>query len=515
MTLALWKPPSRRRLLSNAAAATSLGHGRTTPGQTGDVPGPDPGRGRRPTTLDAVLQAGLDRGLPGVALRVERGNEVVFDGAAGFASREQQTPVAPTDRFGVGSVTKTFTAILVLQLVDEEVLTLDDTVTQWLDDPVVARIPNVDRITLRQLLTHTSGIYDVFDDDSPFWQDAYLGEGADWTRVWTPLEVLAYADGAKHAPYFAPGEGIHYSNTGYILLGLILEQATGQEYAERLHARILDPLGLADTFFASTEPVPGGKVDAYQLIDGELVNVSAIDLSSPGTAGGMVSTTRDLARFAEALFGGKLLRPATLEEMVTFIPSGRPGLEVGMGVFRQQTARRRDRGQFGGRRRVRRPHVPARRHGSHPGAALEHERLRDRRRRLRRGGSGGARNGRTDRVAVPTAEPAGPEPAGFPPRCVAARYPRSAVGRTVTLSFMTKGRECPAMFSTAGLARFSARHPWFVVVSWVVLLVLSLASPPPASATPSRPTPTSPTSRSRSGPTTCSRNGCVGARTSR
>jgi D-alanyl-D-alanine carboxypeptidase len=289
-----------------------------------------------PATLDAVLQAGLERGLPSVALRVERGDEVVFDGAAGLASLEDEIPVAPTDRFGVGSITKTFTATLVLQLVDEEVLTLDDTVTQWLDDPVVGRIPHVDQITLRQLLTHTSGIYD-YVDDSQFSEDAYLGEDADWARVWTPQELLAYADGAKHPPDFAPGEGVHYSNTGYILLGLIIEQATGQRYAERLQAQISDPLGLTDTFFAATEPVPGGKVDAYQLIEGELLNVSAIDLSSPGTAGAMVSTTRDLARFAEALFGGELLQPATLAEMVTFIPSGRPNLEVGMGVFRWQT----------------------------------------------------------------------------------------------------------------------------------------------------------------------------------
>lgn len=289
-----------------------------------------------PATFDAVLQAGLDRGIPGVALRVERGGVGVFDGAAGLTSLEQQTPVAPGDRFGVGSITKTFTATLVLQLVDAGVLTLDDSVSQWLGNPVVARIPHVDEVTLHQLLNHTSGIYDVFDDDSPLWQDAYLGEGADWTRVWTSMEVLAYADGAKHAPYFAPGKGAHYSNTGYILLGLIIEEATGQGYAERLHARILDPLGLEDTFYAATEPVPGEKVDAYQQIEGKLVNVSAIDLSSPGAAGAMVSTTRDLARFAEALIGGELLRPATLAEMVTFIPSGRPNLEVGLGVFRWQ-----------------------------------------------------------------------------------------------------------------------------------------------------------------------------------
>jgi len=214
---------------------------------------------------------------------------------------------------------------------------LDDTVSQWLDDPVVRRIPNVDRITLRQLLTHTSGVYDYFDDDSPFWQDAYLGEGADWARVWTPQEVLAYADGAKHAPYFAPGEGVHYSNTAYVLLSLIVEEAAGQGYAEQLHARILGPLGLVDTFFAAAEPVAGGVVEAYHLIEGELVNVSSMHRSALWTAGGMVSTTRDLARFAEALFGGELVAPATLEEMTTFIPSGRPNLEVGMGVFRMQS----------------------------------------------------------------------------------------------------------------------------------------------------------------------------------
>jgi D-alanyl-D-alanine carboxypeptidase len=352
MSLVHGEHVSRRRLLSHAAAVSGMvmlaplvNRARTTLAQTSfDVTATNlsirtnlatPTSDAPPATFDEVLQTGLERGLPGVALRVERGNEVVFDGAAGVASREQQTPAVPTDRFGVGSVTKTFTSTLILQMVDDDVLTLDDTVSQWLDDPVVARIPYVDQITLRQLLTHTSGMYDLFDADSPFFQEAYLGEGADWARVWTPQEVLAYADGAKQAPYFAPGEGTHYSNTGYIVLGLILEQASGQRFAERLHAQILAPLGLADTFFASTEPVIGGKVDAYQLIDGELVNVSAVDLSSPGTAGGMVSTMRDLARFAEGLFGGELLRPETLEEMVTFIPSGRPNLEVGMGVFQQ------------------------------------------------------------------------------------------------------------------------------------------------------------------------------------
>jgi D-alanyl-D-alanine carboxypeptidase len=291
-----------------------------------------------PATWDELLQNGLDRGLTGIALRVEQGDEVIFEGAAGFANVEAQTVATVDDKFRIASATKPFTAVLILQLVEEGVLTLDDTVSQWLDDPVVSRIPNVDRITIRQLLNHTSGVYDYFDEDSPFWQDAYFGEGADWSRVWTPQELLAYVDGEKHAPYFAPGERSYYSNTGYVLLGLILEQATGMRYADLLHAQITEPLGLTDTYFAATEAVPGGLTEAYHLIEGNPVNVSPLHLSRVWTAAGIVSTTRDLSRFIDALLGGELLKPATLDEAMTFSPSNYPGFEVGLGVGRWHTS---------------------------------------------------------------------------------------------------------------------------------------------------------------------------------
>jgi D-alanyl-D-alanine carboxypeptidase len=289
------------------------------------------------TRFDAALQTGVEAGLQGVALRVERDGAVLFDGAVGLASREDGTSLAASDRFRIYSITKTFVAVLILQLVEEGVLSLDDTVAAWLDAPAVARIPHVERMTLRQLLTHTGGVYDYFAPDSPFWQDAYLGDDADWSRVWTPEELLAYADGAKHDPDFAPGAGVHYSNTGYILLGLIVEAATGQAFADRLHQQILDPLGLTDTFFAAAEAVPGGTVPGYHLIDGELVNVSGTHLSAQWTEGGIVSTTQDLARFAEALFAGELLTAATLQEMLTFAPSERPGIAWGMGTARMET----------------------------------------------------------------------------------------------------------------------------------------------------------------------------------
>ena len=128
------------------------------------VPGtPTPTSASEPVaSFDSLLESGVEGGLTGVALAVDQDGEV-FDGATGLANDETQTPLSPTDRFRIYSITKTFTAVLVLQLVDEGVLTLEDTVSQWLDDPVVARIPNVDRITIRQLLTHTSGVYDYYN----------------------------------------------------------------------------------------------------------------------------------------------------------------------------------------------------------------------------------------------------------------------------------------------------------------------------------------------------------------
>lgn len=133
-----------------------------------------PAAGAEPTTvrLNEVLEGGLERGLTGLVLTLEQGGDVVSEGAVGLASIALATALQPTDRFRIYSIARTFTAVVVLQLVREGIVSLDDTVADWIDGPVVARIPHVERITLRQLLNHTSGVYDYFDEDSPYWQDA-------------------------------------------------------------------------------------------------------------------------------------------------------------------------------------------------------------------------------------------------------------------------------------------------------------------------------------------------------
>jgi D-alanyl-D-alanine carboxypeptidase len=288
--------------------------------------------------LDQVLAAGLDQGLPGIALAVERKGELIYSGAAGMASVEQARPLATNDRFRIYSITKTFTATVVYQLADEGVLTLDDTVAMWLNSPEVERIPNSHQATIRQLLNHTSGIYDFLDDDdSPFWEDAFLGAQADWTKIWTLPELLAYADEANHTPYFAPGEGLHYSNTNYLLLGMIIEKATGTDLGAALQSRIFMPLDLKDTSFATGGTVPSDLIDGYQLLDNQRVNVSMINLSWVWAAGAIVSTTADLLRFATATSTGELLSPASFEEMFTFVPSDYPQMAFGGGLYRMDS----------------------------------------------------------------------------------------------------------------------------------------------------------------------------------
>jgi D-alanyl-D-alanine carboxypeptidase len=327
---------NRRTLLGKAAAAALA-----APAFAALVPaGSDVAYARNElkSSLDAILAGAVANGFPGIALYVEQAGKQLYFGAAGVSSVEQEKPLKPNDRQRIYSITKTFTAIVTLQLVDEGVLSLDDTITKWLDDPAVLRIPNVDQITLYQLLVHTSGIYDFFDEtDSSFLFDAFLGPDADWSKVWTPWELIAYADGANHAPYGAPGELYHYSNTNFILIGLIVEKATGHAYTEELHTRILDRLHLKDTFLVEGQTMPDGTVDIYSNIDGQLVNISASNLGWAWTFGGMVSTPKDLARFARAVYGGELVSSASFAKMFDFFPAKHEGYYEGIGVYKTDT----------------------------------------------------------------------------------------------------------------------------------------------------------------------------------
>jgi D-alanyl-D-alanine carboxypeptidase len=269
------------------------------------------------STRTVELRRSLDRlvaaGAPGaVALVREHGHTTRL--AAGYAETRTKTRMRPSDRFRVGSVTKTFVATVILQLAGEGKLSLEDSVERWLP----GEVPNGATITVRQLLTMTSGIFDYLDDGD---DTVLTREIADAKVRWTPPELVAIA--TAHAPRFAPGTSWSYSNTGYILLGQIAERAAHRPIADSLRERIFIPAGLHATSFESSPRIAGRHAHGYDSLRGKTVHdVSDLDQTWAWTAGAIVSNADDLARFYRALLQGHLLRSDLLATMQTTVPMG-------------------------------------------------------------------------------------------------------------------------------------------------------------------------------------------------
>ena len=280
-----------------------------------------------PAALQRQLDGVVETGAPGVVALVRSGPRT-WQGASGLGDLGAKRPARAGDRFRIGSVTKSFVATVALQLVGEHKLGLDDHLERWLP----GLVPNGDDITVRQLLNHTSGLYDYTDD---------LPEPP---RPFQPRELLAIATG--HRPLFGPGKRFSYSNTNYILAGLVIERVTGQRLAAQLQQRIVGPLDLGDTELPATEQaIASPYIHGYaprdpdwQVTDGPagLVDVTKMDPSWAWAAGAMISSTADLAHFYQALLGGRLLDPELLQAMQTTVDAGQQfghGARYGLGLL--------------------------------------------------------------------------------------------------------------------------------------------------------------------------------------
>ncbi len=286
------------------------------------------------TSLQALIDSTVaDPAVPGLVLWLDT-PQGTFAGAGGLADLEAGTPMQPDDALRIGSITKMFTATIVLQLMEEGALSLDDPLGRWLPN-VAERLPEGDRITLRQLLNHTSGIYN-YREDAYFRHMAALPAAAqNLDRVWEPRELIDMA--LFHDPYFSPGAPgrWHYSNTNYTLLCMIIEAAGGTSVTEAYHRRIFEPLGLRHTYLADFEPPIIPPVHGYTLQHGDLFDVTRWNATESWCGGGLVSTAPDVITFAHALFSGALFSDAaTLAEMLDFVePIG--GMAYGLGVARE------------------------------------------------------------------------------------------------------------------------------------------------------------------------------------
>lgn len=283
--------------------------------------------------LDDFLAA--NDAMPGVLLHVDAPSRgVSWSGSAGVIERDGR-PLDPGACFRTASVTKTFVATSILRLADQGRLALDDGVLAHLPDRaatmLAAHSPDAGSITLRQVLRHTSGIYDFGTDDR--YRRTIALEPA---KVWSADDLIGLAF-EQGTPYCPPGQEFHYSDTGYVLLALVLEQQTGLGFAAALrHLADLDGIGLAHTWLEGKEPPPNGappRVHQYMGAD----DTFTWDPSFDGYGGGgLVSTTADLARFLRAVIVGDVLSPesrAAMQDTCVPTPFGLVGQRHGLGLF--------------------------------------------------------------------------------------------------------------------------------------------------------------------------------------
>lgn len=299
-----------------------------------------------PATKNDAVQRVLDRavsegGAPGILAEVKDGPTRWF-GSSGVADTATGRKLKSYDRYRIGSTTKTFTATVLLQLVGERRLSLDDTVEKWLPGVVRGNGHDGGAITVRQLLNHTSGIFDYTNDPEVLAKlvgQGFLDHRFDSVR---PKELVRTA--MSHAPAFRPGTSWAYSNTNFILAGMIAEKVSGRSLATEVTRRIIGPLGLSGTYLPGrSTSISGPHGRAYSKLmepdpGAPVHDVTEMSATWAGSAGDMISTAGDINRFYGALLGGKLLRPAEQKEMFTAVPTVNwiPHTEYGLGMIAQK-----------------------------------------------------------------------------------------------------------------------------------------------------------------------------------
>ncbi|KUN45791.1 peptidase [Streptomyces olivochromogenes] len=285
----------------------------------------------------AAMDAAVKDGVPGVTATA-RDTGGTWSATAGVGDVRTLAPRGTADHYRVGSITKTFVSTVLLQLEAERRLSLDDKVEKWLPGVVRGHGHDGRRITVRQLLNHTSGIFNYTADDdfarTYFLKDGFLEHRYD-TK--TPEQLVAIA--MTHEPLFAPGTSWSYSNTNYVLAGMVIEKVTGHSYAAEIRRRVIEPLGLRATSVPGTRttlPRPSGH--AYSKLSrattGPTYDVTRLNPSLASSAGEMISDSADLNRFYSALLGGRLLPPKQLKEMKTTVKADEiPGARYGLGLI--------------------------------------------------------------------------------------------------------------------------------------------------------------------------------------
>lgn len=303
--------------------------------QTEPQPQPQPQPQPDPPTLAESLQVLLDNtvgeDVPGVLLHVE-GPEIDFTGAAGLSDIETQSPMQIYHQMPVGSAGKKATALLVAMLHEEGLLNIDDLISEYLPASILSNIQYSDQMTIRQLLNHTAGVHDYLDSDTAGEWFAYGIETVGQLK--TDINALEFI--YNKPAYFEPGTGVQYSNSGYLLAGLILDEILGEHHSVELRNRVLIPLGLNDTYYGGIENELGTSISGYILEDGQMENTKPF-FESVGVADApLVTTASDLSKLLREIMTDDTVITEEIRELLigeASMVETNYGFDFGLGLF--------------------------------------------------------------------------------------------------------------------------------------------------------------------------------------
>ncbi|MFE0351371.1 serine hydrolase domain-containing protein [Streptomyces griseoluteus] len=322
-------------LVAPLTAAPSLAAPRTADSPSPSPTGPDV-RALTPEVNrqidDAVQRVMREADVPGVTVGIWTPDKGSYVRSFGVADKSSKRPMSPDLYMRIGSETKTFTVTALLQLVDRGKVELDDPIGRYIDG-----VPGGDRISLRQLADMRSGLFNYSEDP-----DFFKALTSDPQRSFTPQQLLDYA--FRHPVQFEPGAKFQYSNTNLILLGLVVEQQSGQRLGDYIQQHVLDPAGMKHTLFPEGSEFPKPHAQGYtnQTADGKVAETAGWNPSWGWAAGAMVSNLEDMRVWSRTVATGRfpdgerMITPATQRQRLLTPPTGYPGAGYGLGIFNVQ-----------------------------------------------------------------------------------------------------------------------------------------------------------------------------------
>jgi D-alanyl-D-alanine carboxypeptidase len=279
----------------------------------------------------SIIDHYVEKGIPGISILI-KDSDGVWCSSSGYADLEQKIPFTPCHISKGASITKLLVGTLTMMLQEDGVISLDDPIDQYIDKDILSKIDRSEGVTIRQLMNHTTGIYDVITSS-----DFYLAVLNNPNKEWTQEELLAFVYGQKG--YELNTYPAHYSNTNTLLLSMCIEKATGRPHHKLLRERIFNPFGMNATFMQGREKIPNLAAQGYYDLhnNSSIVNVSNLITGSGNGYGGIYSNVFDFYYFIQALLVDKtIVSEASLNEMQTFVQED-DDFYTGYGIIKKFT----------------------------------------------------------------------------------------------------------------------------------------------------------------------------------